>query len=62
MDEIVLEVRRKRSREYMRKRRLNPEYRAKEKEYDKRYRRNNRDKENARQARFYKRQAERGDI
>ncbi|MCU4757963.1 hypothetical protein OCA26_17790 [Bacillus cereus] len=62
MDKAALETRRKRSREAMRKRRENPEYRVKEKEYDKIYRRNNQDKEKQRQARYYKRLAEGGKI
>ncbi|MCH5439015.1 hypothetical protein [Bacillus paranthracis] len=62
MSEEALEARRKRSRESMRKRRENLEYRVKEKEYDKIYRRNNRDKEKQRQARYYKRLAEGGNI
>ncbi|MEH6891168.1 hypothetical protein V7024_15975 [Bacillus sp. JJ864] len=62
MNEATLEAKRRRSRESMRKRRKNPEYREKEKEYDREYRRNNPDKEKARQARFHKRRAERGNI
>ncbi|PFC15090.1 hypothetical protein [Bacillus cereus] len=62
MNKAALEARRKRSRESMRKRRENPEYRAKEKEYDKIYRQNNRDKERQRQVRYYKRLAEGVDI
>lgn len=62
MNKAVLEAKRKYHREYMRKRRLNPEYREKEKRYNKLCRERNKDKESKRLERFYKRQAERGNI
>ncbi|MFJ8531683.1 hypothetical protein [Bacillus sp. NPDC094106] len=64
MDEVTLELenRRKYQRNYKRKRRLDPEYRAKERQCNKLYRERNKDKAKQRQQRFYKGQEERENI
>lgn len=62
MDKAVLEAKRKYHREYMRKRLENPEYAEKQRQYNKAYRKRNKDKESQRLERFYRKQAERENI
>ncbi|NUC20401.1 hypothetical protein HUC00_28635 [Bacillus mycoides] len=59
MDEATLERRKKYQSDYKRKRRLDPEYREKERQRNKLYRERSKDKAKQRQQRFYKQQAER---